>query len=76
MLSTRSGVAQSFFVPLDDEEVAETRAMSTGRRRTVARRDVRLIMATMLTMAERSRGVCQVNVVITAAMRQRPMATA
>ena len=48
MFSTRFGVAQSFLAPSDDEVVAETRAISTGSSRTVARRDVMLMMATMV----------------------------
>jgi hypothetical protein len=50
--------------------------MSTGRSKTVARSEVKLIMATTLTMAERSLGFCQVKVVIVAAKRQRTTATA
>lgn len=74
--STRSGVAHSFFSPRVDEVVTETRAMSTGRSKMVARRAVMLMVETTVTIAERSRGVCQVNVVIMAAIRQRATATA
>lgn len=71
MLFTLSGVAQSFLAPCETELVAETRAMSTGSSRTVASKEVRVMMATMLTTAERSRGVCQVKVVMMAARKQR-----
>ena len=57
MLSTRSGVAQSFFVPSLVEDVEDTRAMSTGSNRIVANNDVNVIIVTVETTAERSRGV-------------------
>ncbi|KAL1837548.1 hypothetical protein VTK73DRAFT_4660 [Phialemonium thermophilum] len=59
MAATRSSVAQSLRAPSRAEVVDETRAMSTGRRKTVASRAVRLTTATTLTTAERSRGACQ-----------------
>ena len=57
MLCTRSGVAQSFLAPSFEEDVEETSAMSTGSSNTVARRAVRVIIVTVLTTADRSRGV-------------------
>lgn len=56
MLSTASWVAQSLRRPVFDEVVDETSAMSTGRRRAVARRDSSVKMATTVTAIDRSRG--------------------
>ena len=57
ILCTASGVAQSFFAPSLVDVVELTSAMSTGRRRTVASKEVSVIMVTVETSAERSRGV-------------------
>lgn len=56
MLSTFSGVAQSFLRPRLDFEVDETRATSTGMSSTVASRARVVKMQTMVTAAARSRG--------------------
>jgi hypothetical protein len=56
MLSTFSGVAQSFLRPRLDREVDETRATSTGMSRTVASSASVVKMQTIVTDAARSRG--------------------
>jgi hypothetical protein len=56
MLSTFSGVAQSFLRPKLDFEVDETRATSTGISSTVASSASVVKMHTMVTAAARSRG--------------------
>lgn len=76
MSAIRSGVAHGFFAPSLADPVAETSAMSTGSKRTVAKSEVRLMIATRLTTADRSRGVCHVNVVMMAAPRQSATTTA
>jgi hypothetical protein len=53
---TLSGVAQSFLRPRLDLDVDETRAMSTGMRRTVASRASVVKIHTMVTEAARSLG--------------------
>ena len=63
-------------MPLEADAVEETRAISTGSRNTVARREVRLMMATVVTSLERSYGVCQVKMVMTATRKTRATATA
>jgi len=57
MLSTLSGVAQSFFAPNFEDVVELTRAISTGRSKTVANKDVNVRIVMVETRADRSRGV-------------------
>lgn len=76
MFSTDSGVAQSFFLPSFVEVVELTKAMSTGRSRTVARREVKVMMVIVDTSAERSRGVWYVYAKMAAMRATRPTATA
>lgn len=74
MFSTRLGVAQSFFAPSLVEVVADINAISTGNSKTVASNAVRLMIATMETLADRSRGACHVRVVMTALRKAPPTA--
>lgn len=72
----RSSVAQSFFAPRDTEDVDETSAMSTGRRRTVARSAERVTMVTELQSADRSYFAFHVKTVMMATKRASTMAIA
>lgn len=56
MLSTASGVAQSFLRPSFEITVEETRATSTGRSSTVASRARTVKVQTAVTETTRSRG--------------------
>ncbi len=56
MLSTRFCVAHSFLTPCFEEVVEDTSATSTGRRSTVASREVSVNMQTMVTAADLSLG--------------------
>jgi len=76
MLCTFSGVAQSFFAPSFEEVVELTRAISTGRRRTVASKDVRVIIVMVDIRADRSRGVWYMYVKMAATRATSPTATA
>lgn len=57
MLCTFSGVAQSFFAPSFEDVVELTRAISTGRRSTVASSEVRVMIVIVETNADLSRGI-------------------
>ena len=56
MLSTRFWVAQSFLRPSFEDVVEETKAISTGRRSTVASSAVKVKMHTIVTVADLSLG--------------------
>jgi hypothetical protein len=73
---TFSGVAQSFFWPRLDLDVDETRATSTGMRRTVASSARVVKMHTMVTDAARSVGFWYRKTKMEAMARRIAMATA
>lgn len=76
MPCTFSGVAQSFLAPSFDDVVELIKAMSTGRRRTVANREVKVMIVMVETSADRSRGVWYVYVKMAAIRATNATATA